>query len=72
MADGHGSSDQAIFPVPAHIAEAAKIDNAKYLEMYQASIDDPEAFWGEAGKRLSWFTPHGLKTTAAVITKHLS
>lgn len=58
MADGHGSSDQAIFPVPAHIAEAAKIDNAKYLEMYQASIDDPEAFWGEAGKRLSWFTPY--------------
>ncbi|MAI89589.1 acetate--CoA ligase [Ponticaulis sp.] len=51
-------TEQDIFPVPADIAGAAKVDNAKYLEMYQASIDDPEAFWGEAGKRLDWFTPY--------------
>nr|WP_293610992.1 acetate--CoA ligase [Ponticaulis sp.] len=58
MADGNSMTEQDIFPVPADIAGAAKVDNAKYLEMYQASIDDPEAFWGEAGKRLDWFTPY--------------
>ena len=58
MADGNSMTEQDIFPVPADIAGAAKVDNAKYLEMYQASIDDPDAFWGEAGKRLDWFTPY--------------
>ncbi|MDJ0627112.1 MAG: acetate--CoA ligase [Rhodobacter sp.] len=36
----------------------AKIDAAKYKEMYDASVADPEAFWGEAGKRLDWITPY--------------
>ncbi|WP_413152627.1 acetyl-coenzyme A synthetase N-terminal domain-containing protein, partial [Amaricoccus sp. W119] len=25
--------------------------------MYRASIDDPDGFWGEHGKRLDWITP---------------
>ena len=41
-------------PVPAAVAAHALIDNTKYREMYQASIDDPEAFWGEHGRRLDW------------------
>ena len=56
MADGQ--TDQEVFPVPSEIASAAKVDNAKYLEMYQASVSDPESFWGDAGKRLHWFTPY--------------
>ena len=28
-----------------------------YREEYQASIDDPRAFWAEKSKRLQWFTP---------------
>ncbi len=35
----------------------ALIDEAKYNEMYAASIADPDAFWGEAGKRLDWIKP---------------
>src|SRR5690606_8217342 len=31
---------------------------AKYEEMYRRSIDDPEGFWGEHGKRIDWFTPY--------------
>ena len=31
---------------------------AKYRTMYDASINDPDAFWGEHGKRIHWMTPH--------------
>ncbi|MDF1681674.1 acetate--CoA ligase [Ponticaulis sp.] len=58
MADGNSNTEQAVFPVPAEIADAAKVDTAKYLEMYQKSVDDPDAFWGEAGKRLDWSKPY--------------
>jgi acetyl-CoA synthetase len=27
--------------------------------MYAASVSDPEAFWGEHGKRIEWFKPYG-------------
>ncbi len=33
-------------------------DAAKYEEMYAASIANPEAFWGEQGKRLDWIKPY--------------
>lgn len=29
-----------------------------YQSMYAASISDPQAFWGEQGKRLDWMTPY--------------
>src|SRR3546814_5718921 len=50
-------SDQLI-PVPEDFARSAWIDKAKYEEMYRRSIDDPEGFWGEQGKRIDWFTPY--------------
>ena len=50
-------TDDHIFPVPEAVAKAAWADNAKYLDMYQASIDDPDAFWGEHGKRMDWIKP---------------
>ena len=46
------------YPVPAKTAEAAWIDNAKYLEMYEKSVSDPEAFWAEEGKRVDWIKPY--------------
>jgi len=51
-------SEVITYSVPAAVAAHALIDNAKYQEMYQASIDDPEAFWGEHGKRLDWIKPY--------------
>lgn len=44
-----------IHPVPAEWKERTYLNNDQYLEMYQQSIDDPEAFWAEQGKRLDWF-----------------
>jgi len=36
----------------------AYIGADKYTAMYEASISDPEAFWGEQGKRLDWIKPY--------------
>jgi acetyl-CoA synthetase len=47
-----------LFPVPAEWAERGWVDEAKYNEMYKASVDDPEAFWGEQGKRINWIKPY--------------
>ncbi|MDV7272186.1 acetate--CoA ligase [Thioclava sp. A2] len=38
--------------------ENAHCDTAKYREMYQESISDPDKFWGREGKRLDWMTPY--------------
>ena len=51
-------SESHLFPVPDDFAARAWADNDTYLDMYQASIDDPEAFWGEHGKRIDWIKPY--------------
>jgi len=47
------------FPVSADWAKRAWADAARYREMYEASIADPEGFWAEQGKRLDWIRPYG-------------
>ena len=51
-------SDNLIFDVPADISANALVDDAKYQQMYAASIDNPEQFWGDHGKRLDWMRPY--------------
>ena len=51
-------SHNELFPVPDAWAEKAFADNDKYLAMYQQSVDDPDGFWGEQGKRIDWFKPY--------------
>ena len=45
------------YPPSAKLAANAHVDAAKYDEMYAASINDPEAFWAEHGKRIDWIKP---------------
>ncbi|HVV60962.1 MAG TPA: acetate--CoA ligase [Pseudolabrys sp.] len=45
------------YDVPAEWQKRALIDDAKYKEMYAASIKDPDKFWGEQAKRLTWSKP---------------
>ena len=47
-------SDDQLFPVPADFAKKAYIDEAKYKQMYAASLADPEKFWAEQAKRIDW------------------
>ena len=51
-------SKTTLFPVPEALARSAWIDEAGYLEFYDRSIRDPEGFWGEHGKRISWTKPY--------------
>ena len=39
------------------MAANAHVDAAKYDEMYAASVNNPDAFWAEHGKRLDWIKP---------------
>ncbi|MCX8963048.1 acetate--CoA ligase [Erwinia psidii] len=45
-------------PVPTSIAENALINVQQYSLMYQQSVQDPDAFWGEQGKILDWIKPY--------------
>ncbi|KXJ59026.1 MAG: acetyl-coenzyme A synthetase [Thalassospira sp. Nap_22] len=47
-----------VYPVPDDIAKGALIDKAKYDAMYKQSVEDPEGFWGEHGKRIDWIKPY--------------
>ena len=51
-------SDVQEFPVPAETAKTAHADAAKYEKMYRESIDNPETFWAEHGKRIDWIKPY--------------
>jgi acetyl-CoA synthetase len=45
------------FAPAAEMAANAHVNEAKYNEMYAASIADPEAFWRDQGKRVDWIKP---------------
>lgn len=47
-------SDQDLFPVPAEWAKTARVNAAKYTEIYGRSLADPGTFWLEQAKRLDW------------------
>ena len=47
-----------IYPVPAEWRQQAFISAAKYQELYARSLNDPDGFWGEMGRRIEWFTPY--------------
>ncbi len=58
-------SSEDLIAVPKDIAARAWADEAKYREMYRASITDPDTFWGEHGQRLDWIKPYSkVKNTA--------
>ncbi|GAA0584664.1 acetate--CoA ligase [Caenispirillum bisanense] len=50
-------SDANVFPVVEEIAKSAWVNDAKYREMYEQSIKNPDAFWAEQGKRIDWIKP---------------
>lgn len=54
---------QAIYPVPAPVAEQAHLDQAAYEKLYAQSINHPEQFWAEKADELlsfykTWDTVH--------------
>jgi acetyl-CoA synthetase len=52
---------EKIYDVPAEWSKRAWIDQAKYQEMYDRSLKDPDGFWAEQAKRLDWMkAPHKI------------
>jgi len=49
---------EKIYNVPAEWASRAWANDAKYRAMYKRSIEDPNGFWGEIGKRIDWIKPY--------------
>ncbi len=48
-------SEEKTYDVPENIAESAHINAKRYREMYERSINDSDAFWGEQAEEfLSW------------------
>ncbi|MDO8608435.1 MAG: acetate--CoA ligase [Phaeospirillum sp.] len=47
-----------VYPISAETAKNALIDEKTYTEWYARSINDPEGFWGEHGKRIDWIKPY--------------
>ncbi len=52
---------------PETAAPSAHVDRDGYARMYAASVNDPDAFWGEHGQRIDWIKPFSkVKNTSFV------
>ncbi len=49
---------ERVYAVHESWSKRALITDAKYKRMYAASVEDPNAFWGEHGRRIDWFQPY--------------
>ncbi|BBQ31961.1 acetate--CoA ligase [Aeromonas caviae] len=65
-------SESKVYPVKAHIGNGALLDKEGYEAMYQASVQDPDAFWGEQGKILDWMAPYTRVKNTSYDPGHVS
>ena len=63
---------EKIYEVPAEWKSRAFVDEAKYETMYAQSINDPNAFWGEQGKRIHWTKPFTKVKNTSYDPHHVS
>ena len=49
--------DQSLFKVPQDVAARALITKEAYAQKYEKSVTDPDGFWAEEAKRLTWSKP---------------
>ncbi|MEG9884661.1 MAG: acetate--CoA ligase [Hyphomicrobiales bacterium] len=65
-------STRKIYPVTDDWAKRAHIDRAHYDVMYKTSIEDPEGFWGEHGRRIDWIKPYNTVKNTSWRPDHVS
>jgi acetyl-CoA synthetase len=56
MSDSH-PADTTLFPVRPEIAAHAHVTGSGYRDMYEQAARDPERFWAEQARRVSWISP---------------
>jgi acetyl-CoA synthetase len=49
---------EKIYDVPSDWTKRAYVDDTKYRALYERSVKDPDGFWGEQGRRLTWSKPY--------------
>ncbi|MBV1907828.1 MAG: acetate--CoA ligase [Kangiellaceae bacterium] len=59
------------YPVSEIFANKTLLNESQYIDMYQYSIDEPEAFWGEQGKRIDWMKPYSTVKDVSFAKKDL-
>ena len=48
--------ENRVFNPPSELSEKASINSLdEYKDIYQRSVADPEAFWGEMAEQLDWY-----------------
>ena len=47
-----------VYPVTSAASAGTHCNAAQYQDMYTRSVEDPEGFWGEQGKRIDWIKPY--------------
>ena len=57
MSDQTPTATSKTYPPSSELSRSAHVNLAQYDEMYAASVADPDAFWGEQGKRVDWIKP---------------
>jgi acetyl-CoA synthetase len=50
-------TDKQVYPVTPEVAQHALINKDQYQAMYKQSIENPDQFWAEHGKRVDWIKP---------------
>ena len=50
-------TDKKVYPVQPDIAKNALVTAEQYEQMYRQSVENPDEFWGEHGKRIDWIKP---------------
>ncbi|WP_421267268.1 acetate--CoA ligase [Aeromonas veronii] len=65
-------SESKVYPVKPHISSNALLDKGDYAAMYQASVEDPDTFWGEQGKILDWMKPYTKVKNTSYDPGHVS
>src|SRR5690606_787575 len=58
-------SDTNIYRVQPSWQRSGTLDNETYLRWYAESVRDPDAFWGEHGRRIDWFRPYTVVKNAS-------
>src|SRR5438477_2945398 len=61
-----------IYDVPVEWTKRAWVDQAKYREMYERSVSDPNGFWAEQARRIGWMKPFTKVEHASFEPGHIS
>lgn len=64
-------SESHVYPVKSTIKAHTHADNETYLNMYQQSVNNPDAFWAEHGKIVDWIKPYTRVKHTSFDTGHV-